>query len=116
MINSNNDRLETLHKLLVPSMTPHINKAFTHSSCCHEVGGNKFNNERLEWLGDSILNNVVAHELFKQDKLAEGQLTALRADPRFKTNPLSKEKAKEILDFLLNKNAMAILAVQITVG
>ena len=54
--------------------------------------------------------------LFHNHHLLVEQLTALRADPRFKTNKLSKEKAKEILDFLLNKNAMAILAVQLDVG
>jgi hypothetical protein len=54
--------------------------------------------------------------LFNNHNLLVEQLTALRADPRFKTNLLSKQKAKEILDFLLNKNAMAILAVQLDIG
>ena len=54
--------------------------------------------------------------LFNNHNLLVEQLTALRADPRFNTNPLSKKKAKAILDFLLNKNAMAILAVQLDIG
>jgi ribonuclease-3 len=38
------------------------------------------NNERLEFLGDSVLNCVIAHELYKRyPKLAEGDLSRLRA-------------------------------------
>lgn len=38
------------------------------------------NNERLEFLGDSIINLIIAAELFKRfDKASEGQLTRMRA-------------------------------------
>ena len=38
------------------------------------------NNERLEFLGDSVLNCVIAHELYKRyPRLAEGDLSRLRA-------------------------------------
>ena len=38
------------------------------------------NNERLEFLGDSVLNFIVAHQLFLRfPKLAEGDLSRLRA-------------------------------------
>ena len=48
--------------------------ALTHRSC-----GNQ-NNERLEFLGDSILNFVIADALFQQfPKAKEGQLSRLRA-------------------------------------
>ena len=48
--------------------------ALTHRSC----GSN--NNERLEFLGDSILNFVIADALFQQFPAArEGQLSRLRA-------------------------------------
>ena len=48
--------------------------ALTHRS----VGAN--NNERLEFLGDSILNFVIAEALFRQfPKAREGQLSRLRA-------------------------------------
>lgn len=40
----------------------------------------KVNNERLEFLGDSLVNFVIAHELFKRFPSAqEGQLSRLRA-------------------------------------
>ena len=49
-------------------------EALTHRS----VGSN--NNERLEFLGDSVLNFVIAHELFKRfPDLREGDLSRLRA-------------------------------------
>ena len=56
--------------------------ALTHRSCGHH------NNERLEFLGDSIVNFVIADALFdKFPKAREGQLSRLRTlskrcDPR----------------------------------
>jgi ribonuclease-3 len=48
--------------------------ALTHRSC------GKLNNERLEFLGDSIVNFVIAEDLFKRFPNAkEGQLSRLRA-------------------------------------
>jgi len=48
--------------------------ALTHRSCGHK------NNERLEFLGDSIVNFVIAQALFDQfPKAKEGQLSRLRA-------------------------------------
>lgn len=48
--------------------------ALTHRSCGAR------NNERLEFLGDSILNFVIADDLFKRfPKAKEGQLSRLRA-------------------------------------
>jgi len=48
--------------------------ALTHRSC------GKKNNERLEFLGDSIVNFVIAEDLFKRFPQAkEGQLSRLRA-------------------------------------
>lgn len=48
--------------------------AMTHRSC------GKKNNERLEFLGDSILNFIIAEELFKRFPQArEGQMSRLRA-------------------------------------
>jgi ribonuclease III len=56
-----------------------INVALTHKSHFHE---NKefFHNERLEFLGDSVLNLAVAEILMEQaPKADEGQLSKLRA-------------------------------------
>lgn len=54
-------------------------QAFIHSSFCNEHKGIT-SNERLEFLGDSILNLLIAHFLFLQfPQLDEGSLTHLRA-------------------------------------
>ncbi|MEH6443383.1 MAG: ribonuclease III [Oceanospirillaceae bacterium] len=61
-----------------------INYQFKDSSLCelaltHRSCGKK-NNERLEFLGDSIVNFVIAEDLFKRFPAAkEGQLSRLRA-------------------------------------
>ena len=52
----------------------HCELALTHRSC------GKNNNERLEFLGDSIVNFVIADDLFQRFPAArEGQLSRLRA-------------------------------------
>jgi len=59
-----------------------LKRALTHRSFLNEnkewreIG----HNERLEFLGDSVLGLIVAEYLFKEfSKLREGELTALRA-------------------------------------
>ena len=53
-------------------------KALTHSSYSNEHRVES--NERLEFLGDSVLSIVVADHLFKNFKtIPEGELTKLRA-------------------------------------
>jgi ribonuclease-3 len=62
-----------------------LNEALTHRSFAAR------NNERLEFLGDGILNFVVAHELFKiYPDVQEGDLSRLRA------NLVNKESLAEI--------------------
>ena len=54
-----------------------LEEAFTHSSYAHRHGGK--NNERLEYLGDSVLQLVVTEWQYKKDESAsEGKLTAKR--------------------------------------
>ncbi|MCK4570099.1 MAG: hypothetical protein KAT76_07400, partial [Bacteroidales bacterium] len=40
--------------------------AFRHKSANKDVNGIKINNERLEYLGDAILDSVIAEYLFKK--------------------------------------------------
>ena len=57
-----------------------LENALTHSSCANESGGKLLSNERLEFLGDSILGMVVADHLFRNHPdLPEGELTRTRA-------------------------------------
>jgi ribonuclease III len=56
-------------------------QALTHSSYAHEKGHRRLHNERLEFLGDAVLELVVSDFLFrKYPHLPEGKLTKLRAD------------------------------------
>jgi len=57
-----------------------LKEALTHSSYGNEGKKSGKNNERLEFLGDSILSIIVAENLFNEYKnLPEGELTKLRA-------------------------------------
>jgi len=58
---------------------PLLLRALTHRSFAYENGGLP-NNERLEFLGDSVLGLVVTDSLYRgHPDLAEGQLAKLRA-------------------------------------
>ena len=57
-----------------------LENALTHSSCANESRGKLSSNERLEFLGDSILGMVVADHLYRNHPdLPEGELTRTRA-------------------------------------
>lgn len=58
----------------------YILEALTHSSYSNENKEYNFN-ERLEFLGDSVLSIVISDYLFKKEtELPEGELTKLRAN------------------------------------
>ena len=63
-----------------PAVDPDLlDLALTHRSWAHENGGLP-NNERLEFLGDSVLGLVVTESLYRDHPdMAEGQLAKLRA-------------------------------------
>lgn len=72
--------------------------ALTHRSWVNEHKKNRGSNERLEFLGDAILEFVVSKEIYKEfpDK-EEGYLTALRAN-------------------LVNTTALSIVAQNLNLG
>lgn len=51
--------------------------AFTHSSFAHEKKIES--NERIEFLGDTILGSIVGDYLYKHTKLDEGKMTKIRS-------------------------------------
>ncbi len=64
-----------------------LSAAFTHPSFSSAVGEN---NQRLEFLGDSVLNLIIAEYVYKNYPMAdEGKLTKLRANCA-STKPLSE--------------------------
>ncbi len=56
-----------------------IYQALSHSSYANEKKNPSGSNERLEFLGDSVLSIVVSDYLYKSLKVAEGELTKMRA-------------------------------------
>jgi ribonuclease III len=73
------DPAELQHALGVPIMPSSLERALTHRSYAYE-NDNPPTNERLEFLGDSVLGLVVTDTLFRRyPNLPEGQLAKLRA-------------------------------------
>jgi ribonuclease III len=57
-----------------------LNQAFTHRSFAHESGESTENNERLEFLGDSVLGMVVSEYLYQAlTEQAEGELARIKS-------------------------------------
>lgn len=56
-----------------------LENALTHSSYAHEGNRGLKSNERLEFLGDSVLGFITAGYLFRHGTGEEGELTRLRA-------------------------------------
>ena len=57
-----------------------LEHALTHSSYANESRGRRTSNERLEFLGDSVLGMVVADHLYRTcPNMPEGELTRTRA-------------------------------------
>lgn len=57
-----------------------LNLAFTHTSYANECRGDIDNNERLEFLGDSVLGMITAEYLFSSfDKFHEGDFSKIKS-------------------------------------
>lgn len=57
----------------------YLHRALSHSSYVNERHNNEESNERLEFLGDSVLGIITADYYFHNFSLPEGELTKLRA-------------------------------------
>jgi ribonuclease-3 len=79
-LSEQDDRHAKLAELLDVTIAPGLlERALTHRSYAYENGGLP-TNERLEFLGDSVLGLVVTDTLFRSHpELPEGQLAKLRA-------------------------------------
>lgn len=56
-----------------------LNRALTHSSYANESRGKIVHNERLEFLGDAVLELAASTYLYRHFHLPEGELTKIRA-------------------------------------
>ena len=76
----NNEYTALMDKLGYRFRDPRLlEKALTHSSYANEGRHGLESNERLEFLGDSVLGFVAAKYLFEKEDGPEGELTKLRA-------------------------------------
>lgn len=80
-----------------------IDMALTHSSYTNEsIDKNKQNNERLEFLGDSVLDLIVSEELFKKHhNYPEGKLTKIRSKLVCTTTFAKASEKFNLSDYLL---------------
>ncbi|MDF1549601.1 MAG: ribonuclease III [Bacteroidales bacterium] len=93
LTSSNKDFLKKLRKILGfwPSDLSLYQIALTHKSATYMVNGERVNNERLEYLGDSILDAVISDFLYKKyPNEREGFLTEMRS------KIVNGEKLKEL--------------------
>lgn len=80
-----------------------INRALTHSSYANEMGLSYVeHNERLEFLGDSVLSLVISEYIFKKYKdKPEGKLTKIRANIVCESSLYRRAKDISLGDYLL---------------
>ena len=80
-----------------------LQKVFVHRSFLNEKeGGSLESNERLEFLGDAVLSNVISHMLFEKfPEIDEGELTRLRAKLVNKRTLAELAKSLSLNEFLL---------------
>src|SRR5512137_2607165 len=57
-----------------------LDRALTHKSCANEAGPGAEDNERLEFLGDAVLDLAVSRLLYDfRPPLTEGEMSRIRA-------------------------------------
>ena len=80
-----------------------LEQAFVHSSYCNENPDLGYpSNERLEFLGDAVLNFVVTEKLYKEfPELPEGELTEIRASLVCRDTLAELASSLELGDWLL---------------
>jgi ribonuclease-3 len=80
-----------------------LEQAFVHSSYCNENPDLGYpSNERLEFLGDAVLNFVVTEKLYKEfPEASEGELTDIRASLVCRDTLAELASSLELGDWLL---------------
>lgn len=79
-----------------------LKNALAHSSYANERKGGTTSNERLEFLGDSVLSIIVSDYIYKNfPNLPEGQLTRLRASLVCEKSLCEFSKELKVGDYIL---------------
>lgn len=82
LVRANKEQLSCLEQTLGYRFTDLrlLQRALIHSSYSFEQSQGDQNNEKLEFLGDAVLDLVIGHILYhRYEKMREGELTRLRA-------------------------------------
>ena len=91
-----------------------LNIALTHSSYSNEFGGENY--ERLEFLGDSVLQLIMSEYFFKNGEFTEGEMSKIRAsyvcenalyEYSKKINLIPNIKVGHGLDHMINETIIA---------
>ena len=78
-----------------------VELALTHPSITHDLGSGAPHNQRLEFLGDAVLQLVLTHELYQKfPTLGEGPLTQARAEMVNRRTLASQSRALAVGRFL----------------
>lgn len=78
-----------------------LDLALTHPSITHDLGAGSPHNQRLEFLGDAVLQLVLTSELYEKfPDLGEGPLTQARAEMVNRRTLASQSRAMTIGNFL----------------
>ncbi len=79
-----------------------LKNALIHSSYANEMRGKAHSNERLEFLGDSVLSVIVSDHLYKKyPNMPEGELTKLRASLVCEKSLCALSRELNIGDYLM---------------
>lgn len=79
-----------------------LQQALTHSSHAYEAGPNSKDNEKFEFLGDSVLGFITSCTLFKRfPEHSEGQLSKTRAHLVSARNLLEAARRMHLADYLI---------------
>ncbi len=79
-----------------------LKNALTHSSYANELKGKANSNERLEFLGDSVLSIIVSDYIYKNfSNMPEGELTRLRSSLVCEKALCSFSRELKLGDYLL---------------
>lgn len=103
LVNKNKEKLCEFEKIIGYRFTDLrlLQKALIHSSFAFEQSQAGKNNERLEFVGDAVLDLVVGYILYKRyPEMREGELTKLRAALVNETHLASMARDIELGEFL----------------
>lgn len=79
MVKCNGDFMKSVEEYNIDLNNELIKRAFTHSSYVNETKKGE-DYERLEFLGDKVLDFLVSEYLYVNEHLHEGEMTKLRAN------------------------------------